>query len=61
MKLFIDETYIKNNDKVIDKENSDILKEILKLREEIEKYNYLYYTKNNPIISDVEYDILIKK
>ncbi|MBP6062569.1 MAG: NAD-dependent DNA ligase LigA [Fusobacteriaceae bacterium] len=61
MKLFIDETYIKNNDKEIDKESSDILKEILKLREEIEKYNYFYYTKNNPIISDVEYDIIIKK
>ena len=32
-----------------------------KLRKEIEKHNNLYYNKDNPIISDMEYDKLIRE
>jgi DNA ligase (NAD+) len=35
-------------------------KKIKKLREEINLHNYKYYIENNPIISDYEYDILLK-
>ena len=31
-----------------------------KLRDEINKHNYYYYIKDNPIISDAEYDILMR-
>ena len=36
-------------------------KEIKKLREIINQHNYKYYVENNPIISDHEYDLLLKK
>ena len=39
----------------------NIEKEIKRLREEIERYNYYYYSKNESLISDVEYDKLLKK
>ena len=38
----------------------NIEKEIKRLREEIERYNYYYYSKNESLISDVEYDKLLK-
>lgn len=39
----------------------NIEKEIKNLREEIERYNYYYYSQNESLISDVEYDNLLKK
>ncbi len=36
----------------------EIRKEIERLRKEIERHNYLYYVKNEPEISDYEYDKL---
>ena len=33
---------------------------ILLLIQEIEKHNFNYYIKNNPIISDYEYDLLLR-
>ena len=36
-------------------------KQIKKLREEINLHNYKYYIKNNPVISDYEFDQLLKK
>jgi DNA ligase (NAD+) len=36
-------------------------KEILRLREEIEKHNRHYYVLDNPVISDAEYDRLFRK
>ena len=33
---------------------------ILSLIQEIEKHNINYYIKNNPLISDYEYDLLIR-
>jgi DNA ligase (NAD+) len=36
-------------------------KQIKKLREEINYHNHKYYIENNPIISDYEYDMLLKK
>jgi len=35
--------------------------EIEKIREELQKYNYFYYEQNESIVSDVEYDKLMKK
>jgi len=40
---------------------SEAKKEIEKLREKINYHNYKYYIKNNPVISDYEYDHLLKK
>jgi DNA ligase (NAD+) len=40
---------------------SEAKKQIQKLREEINKHNYKYYVENNPIISDYEFDQLLKK
>ena len=34
---------------------------IKKLREEIERYNYYYYSQNESLISDIEYDNLLKE
>jgi len=36
-------------------------KEILRLREEIEKHNRHYYVVDNPVISDAEYDRLFRR
>ncbi len=36
-------------------------KKIEKLREEINHHNYKYYVENNPVISDYEFDQLLKK
>ena len=36
-------------------------KKIKKLREEINLHNYRYYVENNPVISDYEFDQLLKK
>ena len=36
-------------------------KQITKLRDEINFHNYKYYVENNPVISDYEYDMLLKK
>ncbi|MCK4347667.1 MAG: NAD-dependent DNA ligase LigA [Thermoplasmatales archaeon] len=36
-------------------------KEMKKLREEINHHNYKYYVENNPVISDYEFDHLLKK
>ncbi|MBN1861126.1 MAG: NAD-dependent DNA ligase LigA [Candidatus Thermoplasmatota archaeon] len=36
-------------------------KHITKLRDEINSHNYKYYVENNPVISDYEYDMLLKK
>jgi len=36
-------------------------KQIQKLREEINYHNYKYYVENNPVVSDYEYDMLLKK
>ena len=36
-------------------------KEIAKLRKEINHHNYKYYVENNPVISDYEFDQLLKK
>ncbi len=36
-------------------------KRIEELRKEIELHNYLYYVKNNPIISDAEFDELMRE
>ncbi|MCD6399860.1 NAD-dependent DNA ligase LigA [candidate division WOR-3 bacterium] len=38
-----------------------IRKEIERLREEIRYHDYRYYVLNNPVISDYEYDQLVKK
>ncbi|MEE8324191.1 MAG: NAD-dependent DNA ligase LigA, partial [Candidatus Humimicrobiaceae bacterium] len=32
-----------------------------KLRDELEKYNHYYYIKNDPLITDAEYDLLFRK
>ena len=36
-------------------------KQIQKLRDDINYHNYQYYVENNPVISDYEYDMLLKK
>jgi len=38
-----------------------IKQEITQLREKIEKHNYRYYVQNKPVVSDYEYDQLMKK
>jgi DNA ligase (NAD+) len=38
-----------------------IKKEILHLREEIEKHNYRYYVLDDPLVSDAEYDRLFRR
>ncbi|HNH10904.1 MAG TPA: aromatic ring-opening dioxygenase LigA, partial [Leptospiraceae bacterium] len=41
------------------KENAE--SEIRKLEEEIRHHQYLYYVKNEPVISDRDFDFLFKK
>ena len=36
-------------------------KEILDLRQEIEKHNYHYYVLDDPLVSDAEYDRLFRR
>lgn len=36
-------------------------KHLTKLRDEINYHNYKYYVENNPVVSDYEYDLLLKK
>ena len=38
-----------------------IRKEILLLREELEKHNYRYYVLDDPLVSDAAYDELFRK
>ena len=40
---------------------SEVKKQIEKLREEINQHNYKYYVENKPVISDFEFDKLLKK
>ena len=40
---------------------SEAKKQIKKLRDEINHHNYKYYVENNPVISDYEFDQLLKK
>lgn len=42
-------------------ENNRIKKRIENLREEIERYNRLYYVEARPVVSDEEYDALLKE
>lgn len=42
-------------------DRNELLSEISALRKEIERHNLLYYELSNPIISDFEYDQLVKK
>ena len=41
--------------------DKDILKEIIRLREEIHFDNFLYYIKDSPVISDFDFDQKLKK
>ncbi len=41
--------------------NEDIKERIDKLRKEIERHNHLYYVQSRPEISDMEFDLLMKK
>ncbi|MCH6546362.1 MAG: NAD-dependent DNA ligase LigA, partial [Deltaproteobacteria bacterium] len=36
-------------------------REVLNLREQLEKHNYHYYVLDNPVISDAEYDRLFRR
>ncbi len=45
----------------ISMKKKDFKTEIKKLREELNYHNYKYYVENNPVISDYEYDQLLKK
>jgi DNA ligase (NAD+) len=40
---------------------NDVKKQIQKLRDDINYHNHQYYVQNNPVISDYEYDMLLKK
>ena len=40
---------------------SEVKKQIEKLRNDINYHNYKYYVENNPVISDYEFDELLKK
>ena len=42
-------------------DKSDVKKKILKIREELNYHNYKYYVENSPVISDYEYDKLLKQ
>jgi len=42
-------------------EKAKAKKEIIRLRKEIDHHNYNYYVENNPVISDFEFDQLLKK
>ena len=38
---------------------TDVKEEILRLREELTHHNYLYYVKDEPVISDKEFDDML--
>jgi DNA ligase (NAD+) len=42
-------------------DEESVLQEIRKLKEQIHYHNYRYYVLDNPIISDSEYDVLIRR
>ncbi len=42
-------------------DKAKVKKEIEKLRKEINYHNYRYYVLNDPVISDYEYDLLLKR
>ena len=37
------------------------LERILRLRRELDEHNYLYYVRNEPVISDYQYDLMMKE
>jgi len=39
----------------------NILEKATKIKEKIDKYNYYYYVKNESLVSDIEYDKLLKE
>jgi DNA ligase (NAD+) len=39
----------------------DVKQEVNQLRKELEEHNYRYYVKDNPTISDYEYDLLMRR
>ena len=41
--------------------HDDIIKKIEEIREKIRYHNYCYYVLDDPIISDVEYDQLMRE
>ncbi|MDD2332164.1 MAG: NAD-dependent DNA ligase LigA [Candidatus Cloacimonetes bacterium] len=43
------------------KDQELLFQEVKRLRAEIDKHNLLYYELNNPILSDYEYDLLVKQ
>ena len=45
----------------ISMKKKDVKTDIKKLREELNYHNYKYYVENDPLISDYEYDQLLKK
>lgn len=49
-----------NNDQSPINSNSDIEKRIKDLRDRLDKYNYQYYVLDQPSISDIEFDNLMK-
>ncbi len=38
----------------------EVKDKIIKLRQDLERYNYFYYVKNESLIGDTEYDKLLK-
>ena len=63
MNLFNQEENNKNQniDNVKNNNFSEIQEKYKKLRSEIEYHNNLYYNEDNPVISDMEYDFLIRE
>ena len=43
------------------RKKEDLIKEFISKVKELKKHNNLYYNKDNPVISDSEYDLLKKK
>ncbi len=60
MRLF---EYENTNGEKSDQEinNQQIKERYIKLREEVERHNNLYYNEDSPVISDMEYDYLLKE
>ena len=50
-----------NIDNEKDTSSSDVQEKYTKLRNEIEYHNNLYYNEDNPLISDMEYDALMRE